>query len=338
MNTSRSHERLTLKMMSDLASNQKKRQLALLERQKQQRKRLQEESRNEPSPLQQLDELNSREPILMHEEYMLETPTDLENWICVPRPDGKRCLLIVKSNGYATSKVGNQPNKILHKFQGRFYKANQGEKTILDAIYCAGNNTYYILDVLQWKSYDLMHCTAEFRFYWLQNNFEPVTKCEFNVILAKRLPAQQFFALTNGSCAATNTFYDHSLFSQDGLYVYNKESDYTIGSTPLLLYWKDLTCCSYLRQQLSSPLLFHLRYIPEQNKLVTCDGTAIPAPPLNIGPVETLAKVRIVFDMTKAEDISRCITIVSAEQDHQHAFADSISKLVFYYRLITTLK
>ena len=54
-------------------------------------------------------------------EWMIEVPTDLrENWICIPRPDGKRYILSSKKgktvlysvNGYTKTVKSNLPGGV----------------------------------------------------------------------------------------------------------------------------------------------------------------------------------------------------------------------------------
>ena len=144
---------------------------------------------------------------LMTPEWLIDVPKDLngsgsalgEGWYVLPRPEGKRCLVL--ANGYANdvfevglsicclrpmyallaclyrgNTIARIPaGSILKKFPSalpcgshKTNKSNDGY-CILDCIYQEQNETFYVLDVMCWKSYLLYNCTTEFRLYWMRD-------------------------------------------------------------------------------------------------------------------------------------------------------------------------
>jgi snurportin-1 len=117
---------------------------------------------------------------LMVPEWMVDTPRDLNGsgsatgggWYVLPRPEGKRCL-VVASSGRTIARI--QSGSVLRKFPsalpGGSHKTNRGNDAycILDCIFQEQNATFYVLDVMCWKSYLLYNCTTEFRWYWARD-------------------------------------------------------------------------------------------------------------------------------------------------------------------------
>lgn len=88
------------------------------------------------------------------------------------RPEGLRCLVIA-SHQCTISRHRN--GSILHKFPSplpngsRTSKAGSGDDVcVLDCIFHEADSTYYVIDMMCWKGYNLYDCSAEFRLYWVQ--------------------------------------------------------------------------------------------------------------------------------------------------------------------------
>ncbi|XP_059479701.1 snurportin-1 [Neocloeon triangulifer] len=171
--------------------------------------------------------------MLMLSEWMEEVPQDLEEkWLCVPCPIGKRCIVISeKSACYAYSTTG----KYLFKNRSLLKEGRVG-RTILDCIFSRTNNTIYVLDVLLWADYSLLDCETEFRFYWLTAKFEE------NMFLVdggskencKFVPLQSVPASSEG----IQLILDSKKFPDklDGVLFFHKESHYTAGVSPLVVW------------------------------------------------------------------------------------------------------
>lgn len=143
--------------------------------------------------------------------------------------------------------------------------SGQQEECILDCVYAEDSRTYYIIDIMMWKGYDLRNCTAEFRQFWIHTKIEEDCPSGFDNNSSGggeraflQLPA--YPADTEGLAAAaprTNTMEDEGEqtdhhhqylfpFTQDGVLFLHKEGHYTAGeTTPLALLWKDAACSNY---------------------------------------------------------------------------------------------
>ncbi|RLN75909.1 hypothetical protein BBJ28_00011981, partial [Nothophytophthora sp. Chile5] len=117
---------------------------------------------------------------LMVPEWLIDVPRDLngsgsalgEGWYVLPRPEGKRCL-VVANGGITIARIPS--GNILKKFPSALpcgsHKTNKASDSycILDCIFQEHDDTFYVLDVMCWKGYLLYNCTTEFRLYWLRD-------------------------------------------------------------------------------------------------------------------------------------------------------------------------
>ncbi len=97
----------------------------------------------------------------------------------MPRPEGRRCL-VISSQHMTISRHRN--GSILHKFPSilpngsRASRAGSGDDfCILDCIFHEPDSTYYIVDMMCWKGYNLYDCSAEFRLFWVQSKLAECT-------------------------------------------------------------------------------------------------------------------------------------------------------------------
>ncbi|CAK4682995.1 unnamed protein product [Aphanomyces euteiches] len=191
----------------------------------------------------------------MHPEWMVDVPSDLNEkgeglgWFVLPRPDGKRCL-VISSNGSTIARTTS--GSVLKKFPSalpcgsRKTNAGQDGYCVLDCIFHEEDSTFYVLDVMCWKGYLLYDCTAEFRFYWLHEKLSETTvntvssanPCRFEPIPYYECDAQ-------GLQAAYNMDFP---FVKDGLLFYCKAGLYTLGLSPLVLLWRDQHTSQYENQ------------------------------------------------------------------------------------------
>ncbi|GAX78844.1 hypothetical protein CEUSTIGMA_g6282.t1 [Chlamydomonas eustigma] len=113
---------------------------------------------------------------LMHPEWMTDVPPDLGvDWYVLPRPEGKRCLL-VSSGGRTVSRL--RSGSVLHNLQSSLPEGGGGPSSscgreaaacMLDCIYHESDRTYYAQDLLMWRGHAFTECTAEFRLFWLHS-------------------------------------------------------------------------------------------------------------------------------------------------------------------------
>lgn len=93
------------------------------------------------------------------------------------RPQGQRCLVIA-SHRRTVSRT--RSGSVLHAFHSALPGGSQATcasadtYTILDCIYHAADQTYYVLDMMCWSGYLLYDCSAEFRNFWVQSKLAEV--------------------------------------------------------------------------------------------------------------------------------------------------------------------
>ncbi|CAH0481334.1 unnamed protein product [Peronospora belbahrii] len=192
---------------------------------------------------------------LMTPEWMIDVPKDLngngsvlgEGWYVLPRPEGKRCL-VVTNGGNTIARI--PAGSILKKFPSALpcgsYKTNKANDgyCILDCIFQEQNETFYVLDVMCWKGYLLYNCTTEFRLYWMRNKLsEGATETVTPANPFRFLPIPCYESDPAGIMAAYSTTYP---FLKDGLLFYMKAGHYEMGLSPLALVWKDGTTSRFL--------------------------------------------------------------------------------------------
>ncbi|XP_064474621.1 snurportin-1-like isoform X2 [Ornithodoros turicata] len=115
---------------------------------------------------------------LMLSEWLVDVPEDLEeNWIVVPCPVGKRCLVVAyKGRTRAYGKNGYNILSFPSLLPGgcNAYSGKRSDYCLLDCIYSESNSVFYILDIMCWSSHPVFDSEAEFRFCWLQTKLAEV--------------------------------------------------------------------------------------------------------------------------------------------------------------------
>jgi len=197
---------------------------------------------------------------LMLPEWLvdMDLPSDLSTeWYVRPRPEGIRCLVLA-AHGNTVSRKRN--GGVLHRFpstlpSGSGFTREKESICILDCIYHATNQTYYVVDLMCWKGYNLYDSSSEFRLYWLQTKFAETTVSEvskFNKYRFMPIPCQlatpaglqMAYPDVESKGGTDGQFCKHG-FVQDGLLFLHKETHYVLGLSPLILAWKDLHCSRF---------------------------------------------------------------------------------------------
>ncbi|KAL4439876.1 hypothetical protein ABPG75_002877 [Micractinium tetrahymenae] len=214
---------------------------------------------------------------LMQPEWLVDVPPDLgSEWYALPRPEGQRCLVIA-ARGQTVARLRN--GALFERFGsplpagGRGQPAGEDNFCILDCIFHAPDQTYYVLDLMCWKGYSLYHCSAEFRLFWVQSKLaESGATSAFATSLlgvssssggsgssmgngsgvgqpaAAPAAVRRFQPLPAYRCTPEGLATAHSgpvSFQRDGLLLLHKEGQYLSGQTPLALLWKDAASSRY---------------------------------------------------------------------------------------------
>lgn len=173
-------------------------------------------------------------------EWLRERPENISDWILVPCPKGQRCLVVTYSG---RTEMFNKSGRRLKYFYSLLPGGNgpRGSKnsTILDCVYSPGDDTFYVLDALVYGNQELVHCEAQFRFFWLRSKFDECSELGICNILNKKsfkyLPRYDSENVADVSEAFQRyPFWPENLPRLDGWLFYHKESSYTSGSTPLV--------------------------------------------------------------------------------------------------------
>ena len=113
---------------------------------------------------------------------MIPPQSSMHEWIISPRAEGVRCFVIAHHNRTVSRRVNGT---LLHSFRsiwpgggirgGNMKRDTQDNSTIIDCVYNAQRRTYYIVDLLQYRSYALFETTFEFRLWFVRAKLEEMT-------------------------------------------------------------------------------------------------------------------------------------------------------------------
>ncbi|XP_069966989.1 snurportin-1 [Bactrocera oleae] len=187
-----------------------------------------------------LQDADGSEYSLQLSEWLRESPENICDWILVPCPKGQRCLVVTYSGRTEMFTKSGRRRMYFHSLlPGGSGARGSKMSTILDCVYSPGEDTFYVLDALVYGNHELVHCEAEFRFFWLRSKFEEcpeLSVCNtYNKKSFKFLPHYDFENVADVSEAFQRyPFWAENIPQLDGWLFYHKESSYTYGSTPLV--------------------------------------------------------------------------------------------------------
>ncbi|TDG52886.1 hypothetical protein AWZ03_000429 [Drosophila navojoa] len=177
---------------------------------------------------------------LQQSEWLRHRPDNLSDWLLVPCPVGKRCL-VMASNG--RTKVYNKAGRIVMQLRsllpGDGYV--QKFKTVLDCVYVQEMDTFFVLDALSFGQQLLLDCDANFRFFWLRSRFDEHGELsERSNRNEKPFKLLEYYDFEDASAVeqALQRYpqWEANQPQLDGLLFYHKEACYTCGSTPLVCW------------------------------------------------------------------------------------------------------
>ncbi|CAI5726985.1 unnamed protein product [Peronospora effusa] len=281
---------------------------------------------------------------LMTPEWLIDVPKDLngcgsalgEGWYVLPRPEGKRCLVV--ANGGNTI-VRIPAGSILKKFPSalpcgshKTNKSNDGY-CILDCIYQEQNETFYVLDVMCWKSYLLYNCTTEFRLYWMRDKLsEGATAIVTPANPYRFLPIPCYESDPPGIMTAYSTTYP---FLKDGLLFYMKAGHYEMGLSPLALVWKDGNTSRFFVNPAKPSVV--LRLEGGEKEFVTLEGIVLFTCDQEFIQQHELSEGDLASFSFEQNDVEKCqtphlpsLTFVK-RCSPQRALPDSWTKILFQY-------
>ncbi|XP_023176046.2 snurportin-1 [Drosophila hydei] len=177
---------------------------------------------------------------LQQSEWLRHRPDNLCDWLLLPCPVGKRCL-VMASNG--RTKIYNKAGRIIMQLRsllpGDGYV--QKFKTVLDCVYVQELDTFYVLDALSFGQQQLLDCDANFRFFWLRSRFDEHGELnERSKRNEKPFKLLDYYDFEDASAVeqALQRYpqWEGNQPQLDGLLFYHKEASYTCGSTPLVCW------------------------------------------------------------------------------------------------------
>ncbi|XP_030572298.1 snurportin-1 [Drosophila novamexicana] len=177
---------------------------------------------------------------LQQSEWLRHRPENLCDWLLLPCPVGKRCLVIA-SNGRTKvyNKAGRMTMQLRTLLPGDGYV--QKFKTVLDCVYVPQLETFYVLDALSFGQQQLLDCDANFRFFWLRSRFDErgeLSQCSKRNEKPFKLLEYYDFEDANAVEQALQRYpqWEDNKPELDGLLFYHKEASYTCGTTPLVCW------------------------------------------------------------------------------------------------------
>ncbi|XP_022665844.1 snurportin-1-like isoform X1 [Varroa destructor] len=193
---------------------------------------------------------------LMQSEWLVEVPPDLERYLIVLCPKGKRGLLIASRgvtklyarNGFnfmtfASNLPGGSSNG------GRQSNWKPNEFTILDIVYNDASKTCFILDLIYWRSRPYYDSVTAFRFFWLKTQF---AECETELTFKERkvklevVPFYEWEPQTIQSLLCRDEPPFITPIEVDGILFYHSEGHYIPGICPLVGWLKPYMCVEVL--------------------------------------------------------------------------------------------
>ncbi len=210
--------------------------------------------------------------ILSVPEYMFSIPSDLnhEDWFIIPRPEGIHCTIIARKG---TSFLRDKNGFLLKKFDSEFpggKPKNKRGSALLDVIYDKEKKICYLLDILYWNEQNLLDCSSEARYFWLESHVSPIKHHENLDIKFINLP--KFPCDSQGF---TKAYLSNFGYSKDGLLFVAKKGLYLSGVNPYFLLWKDAVCGLYLPKNSMCETIDCCLQITEKGELKTLDGVIL---------------------------------------------------------------
>ena len=182
---------------------------------------------------------------LMLSEWMVAIPEDLEDgYLCLPVPQGKRCLLVAaKGTTSAYTKSGH----LFKQFPTPLPGGDRGHRNgycLLDAIFDEANSTFFLIDLMAWNGLPYYDSDTAFRWQWLLWKLAELPQlAESPGNGAHGRLRYRLLPLPFHSCAKADL---QAALQQpwtlsaplDGLLFYPKDAPYSPGSCPLVGWLK----------------------------------------------------------------------------------------------------
>ncbi|XP_063674237.1 snurportin-1-like [Bolinopsis microptera] len=219
--------------------DQETRRAKFLERQKSDRQSSLSALRNIEEESQSPEKTNPYKNQLMLSEWLQDKPDDFEeNWLCKFAPVGHRTLIVAhKGRTESYTKNGYRTASFPSMLPGGS-NATRSSYSLLDAVWCDTNHTFYILDLICYRAHPVDNSEAEFRFYWGATKFSEDLP---GISSEQRTNRYPMVWLPSVPCAKENLMKmmaEKQEFEVDGFLFYHKMGHYAAGPTPLVGWLK----------------------------------------------------------------------------------------------------
>lgn len=182
----------------------------------------------------------------MHPDSMLEVPPDLADWFVMLRPEGERCLIILKNNVlYLRSRNGNLIDEVI---LDPFSLKRPDSFGVFDGVFAPntgfGKKKIYVFDLLCWNKTDLIDSEYECRQYFLRQHFPFESSNSAPALMGDEdMHAPEISLLHSAPVTrdSLSSMYRHdlSIDETDSLVFFKKSSKYEAGLTQSALFFRD---------------------------------------------------------------------------------------------------
>lgn len=182
-------------------------------------------------------------------EWLTEIPAQIDEWVIMPCPQGQRCLVVAREGKtHMYNKFGRYCCTFRSRFPGGYSfgienNSKRSDCTILDCIYVAELDCFYVMDILYYGIQSLLDCDAEFRYFWLRSKFD---ECDGAFQIHDRQSNFKAFHLIRKFDMCNKDELNHALQTYPiwpdnrpevaGFLFYHKASTYICGVTPLVCW------------------------------------------------------------------------------------------------------
>lgn len=194
------------------------------------KKKLSKEERKKQAEERRIQKFKNQ---LMLPEPLTDIPSDLvSGWFCLPFPSNSRRCIVISSNGMTTSRLidGTTMNRFPTTLPNgsQATRESKGNFCILDCAFHEESKTYFVLDIMAWKGCLYYDCATDFRLFWLHSKLSETNSQTISPNNPFRFVPLPFYECDRNGIVAS---LEGSL-PKDGLFFYNKQSNYIFGEEP----------------------------------------------------------------------------------------------------------
>lgn len=193
--------------------------------------------------------------LFMQPDAMVEIPSDLaDNWYVLLRPEGERCMLIIKHNSVT---VRSKNGVVTEEFVMDPFALDARETkelVILDAVSGINERTmkreYYVIDVILMNNNELAFSDFEFRQFYLKQHWPFSDSGSAPILGIEEATSSPVFTRIASVPATreniTRLYHGDAVYATDSLVFHHRDSKYKSGlATDCALYFRDAHLSRY---------------------------------------------------------------------------------------------